>query len=523
MRETGPVSKQLDNLEKSNPYIGLARTILGQLKADMAFIGLAQGVRSRDLPDGTSIQVSSRFGQDAIAITAPGAVAPEVTTFGESFKTPEPPAIKEEQLIDEAVFTGVRVVGYGNVPNSGATFPLLWKGPQTVQNLGYLPGGFTGRAAAISDDGTAVVGWCNVAVGDFAEDAAWRWTVQGGMQNLGKLNPVSPGMFATSVSLDGDTVVGHGRGVDGVTTCWVWSEANGLLALPHLGLGATGARISPGGQYIVASISTPSSGGSNTDGGVWVRQTNGSYTGPTLIPRPGTSSGLSGIAPTGSYEDVSVPTDVNDAGIVTGHTTHQDLIPFYVTNTFWDQGDGVPTPFVSGVEGTRGLEYQVAQPSTATVFKYTVATALYETIDGAVGGTAAAANDRFTIIGNERHQELAARTDFFNRPPPPAPIFRASFYNWYGGAAPAVSFGWYWSALRGKQLLGPGTLANDITENAYAICGARQSGDGFLPVVWVNKAGAPADLLLPPEASGGGQATSIASFSAKVSTEGRLG
>jgi hypothetical protein len=71
MRETGPVRKDISgDPEAAAPYMGMARTLLGKLKARMAAGGLAQLSHAQELPDGTVISVMSRHGQDTVRIFA---------------------------------------------------------------------------------------------------------------------------------------------------------------------------------------------------------------------------------------------------------------------------------------------------------------------------------------------------------------------------------------------------------------------------------------------------------------------
>ena len=79
MRDSGPVRKDVtSDTDAAVPteYIGVARTLLGQLKGRMEAGGLAQLTRSVNLPDGTSITVASIHGQDTIRVYRPEAVAP---------------------------------------------------------------------------------------------------------------------------------------------------------------------------------------------------------------------------------------------------------------------------------------------------------------------------------------------------------------------------------------------------------------------------------------------------------------
>jgi hypothetical protein len=84
MREFREIRKGLgENAEAAAPYLGVARTQLGILKARMAHGQLGQLTRTVTLEDGTSITVSSRMGQDSVRITA---ASPNVI---EELPTPE--------------------------------------------------------------------------------------------------------------------------------------------------------------------------------------------------------------------------------------------------------------------------------------------------------------------------------------------------------------------------------------------------------------------------------------------------
>lgn len=74
MREFREVRKRLgERPEESSPYVLYARKLLAELKRDMEFGGLKQGVRRRQV-DGVLIEAISIFGQDEIRITPPNQV-----------------------------------------------------------------------------------------------------------------------------------------------------------------------------------------------------------------------------------------------------------------------------------------------------------------------------------------------------------------------------------------------------------------------------------------------------------------
>ena len=72
--------------------------------------------------------------------------------------------------------------------------------------LGLLPNGTHSSAAAVSADGTVVVGNAN----DSSGEQAFRWTQSGGMIALGFL-PGGTISKANGVSADGSTVAGYGN------------------------------------------------------------------------------------------------------------------------------------------------------------------------------------------------------------------------------------------------------------------------------------------------------------------------
>lgn len=120
MRETGPVRKELIG-DDAAPYMGAARTVLGQLKNDMAFNELAQGQRTRRLPDGTVIEVSSRFGQDEVHIFTP---------------TPVPVTIDVETIEQK---TSIKPLDE-NVVEVDSSYPYLWVGARIVSGGADLLG-----------------------------------------------------------------------------------------------------------------------------------------------------------------------------------------------------------------------------------------------------------------------------------------------------------------------------------------------------------------------------------------------
>jgi probable HAF family extracellular repeat protein len=84
-----------------------------------------------------------------------------------------------------------------------------WTGSTGMVGLGHLPGGFDSTGKAVSDDGSVVVGDEQVPVGGArVRSEAFRWTEEDGMVGLGRLPGGSNTSQAFDVSADGSLVLG---------------------------------------------------------------------------------------------------------------------------------------------------------------------------------------------------------------------------------------------------------------------------------------------------------------------------
>src|SRR5262245_44826767 len=105
--------------------------------------------------------------------------------------------------------------------------------PASFQGLGFLPGWVESRAAAVSADGSVVVGTLGYETGTHAQ--AFRWTAAGGMVGLGNL-PGADDSFGTGVSADGAVVVGRSLGAT-YEAAFRWTAAGGIVNLGWLSAG----------------------------------------------------------------------------------------------------------------------------------------------------------------------------------------------------------------------------------------------------------------------------------------------
>jgi uncharacterized membrane protein len=142
--------------------------------------------------------------------------------------------------------SGAIVVGTAGLSTGARAF--LWNSasPGLSQNLGVLSGQSSSGAAAVSGDGSTVVG----SSGPFA----FRWTSAGGMTSLGSL-PGQVWALGEAVNTDGTAITG--RYNNGSEFGYRWTQATGMVALPKLSptTGALRPRaISGDGKLIIGQV-----------------------------------------------------------------------------------------------------------------------------------------------------------------------------------------------------------------------------------------------------------------------------
>ena len=141
-----------------------------------------------------------------------------------------------------SVAGGINIFGPGNSfaydANSNGTIAVgvsgeiasLWdlSGPPSQTLLGTLTGDNTSQAESVSADGTVVVGFSRDGATSSAR--AFRWTLETGMTDLGRLNEDATSTFANFVSSNGQYILGGSIGGDGLTGL-IWTELAGPTSL----------------------------------------------------------------------------------------------------------------------------------------------------------------------------------------------------------------------------------------------------------------------------------------------------
>jgi probable HAF family extracellular repeat protein len=132
----------------------------------------------------------------------------------------------------------------------------------SFSGLGYLPGDDASSAAAVSPDGSVVVGWTVNRSDPSTPSQAFRWTASGGMVGLGDLPGGEFESLATGVSAQGEVVVGRARPEPApgpVDEAFYWTGGSGMVGIGDLPGGETGSEahaISADGSTIVGQGSS---------------------------------------------------------------------------------------------------------------------------------------------------------------------------------------------------------------------------------------------------------------------------
>jgi probable HAF family extracellular repeat protein len=152
----------------------------------------------------------------------------------------------------------------GALNNAGRAFRWTQTGGMT--SLGILPTGATSAATGVSADGSVVVGTSNVQRGGsvpFFASRAFRWTAEGGMENLGSIS-FDGTSAAYGVSADGRVVVGEGSdmAVNAQQRAFRWTREAGMVSLGTLAGGHLSAALAVNADgSVVVGWSSVSDGG----------------------------------------------------------------------------------------------------------------------------------------------------------------------------------------------------------------------------------------------------------------------
>jgi len=119
------------------------------------------------------------------------------------------------------------IVGMGHPVLTGA---LLWNSVGEAFVLGLLPGDISAAATAVSRDGSTVVGYSTQSS---SHPRAFRWTPQTGMAAIASTTDSLTDVIASSVSGDGQVIVGWGNTPNGESAL-IWDESHGMRRLEDM-------------------------------------------------------------------------------------------------------------------------------------------------------------------------------------------------------------------------------------------------------------------------------------------------
>lgn len=126
---------------------------------------------------------------------------------------------------------GTVVSGYAAVPGDSSHHAFRWTLSGGMEDLGTLGGSYS-YPRAISLDGSTIVG--DSRLSDDSANRAFRWTAAGGMVDLGTLGGTYS--YARDVSADGAVVVGESYlSGDSAQRAFRWTQADGMVNLGTLG------------------------------------------------------------------------------------------------------------------------------------------------------------------------------------------------------------------------------------------------------------------------------------------------
>nr|WP_314709254.1 autotransporter domain-containing protein [uncultured Comamonas sp.] len=135
---------------------------------------------------------------------------------------------------------GSVVAGWATFGSTWMYHAFRWTSDGGMQDLGDLTPSGTGQQSqvtAVSADGSVLVGWANYSP---IVSHAFRWTSAGGMQSLGDLRGGTGRSLASAVSADGSVVVGEASAKQGSYRAFRWTSEGGMQDLGDLTATGTG-------------------------------------------------------------------------------------------------------------------------------------------------------------------------------------------------------------------------------------------------------------------------------------------
>ena len=208
----------------------------------------------------------------------------------------------------------------------------------TFEGLGFLSGGTSSKAWAVSGDGTVVVGEAATAGTGAVE--AFRWTADGGIQSLALFSGGQRPLVAFGVSGDGSAIGGRGTLIPNGTVGTRWTEAGGIVSVGDLAGGISAARIldlTHDGSIMVGS----GNNGAETP----VRWTMATGLTAVALPMGATAGHFIGVSSDGAFLAASLTVSNQRAHRWTAATQEWQALPFLPggsVSTAWDiSADGM--------------------------------------------------------------------------------------------------------------------------------------------------------------------------------------
>ncbi|MCB0277659.1 MAG: hypothetical protein KDI06_22785, partial [Calditrichaeota bacterium] len=215
-------------------------------------------------PDGNAIAGSSQ-------VPGIGSVPLKWTPGGGLVVLPAPPGGNGAGGASDAAAGGAYFSGYA-INAQSQTVACRWDSAGAVVQLGFLAGGSSSLANAISDDGLTLAG---TAASD-SGSSGFYWTANSGMVNIGDLPGGSYYTALEGLSGDGNVAVGWSRaGPDNFGHAFSWTPAGGMVDLGTLpGYSSSVARgASYDGSVIVGSSTRNDSTGQTIQAWRWTAAT----------------------------------------------------------------------------------------------------------------------------------------------------------------------------------------------------------------------------------------------------------